>query len=67
MSNYRTTRIAAGVLFLVGAAVAFAGVLPLASDLSMAVGAADLLIGLALLVSAGRDPRRSLEGPTEVR
>jgi len=61
MSVNDSTRIAVGVLFVVGAAVAFAGVLPLDSALSMAVGVVDLLIGLGLLVSAGLGAGRTPE------
>jgi hypothetical protein len=61
MSVNDSTRIAVGVLFVVGAAVAFAGVLPLDGTLSMAVGVVDLLIGLGLLVSAGLGAGRPSE------
>lgn len=67
MSLTNTTRIAVGVVFLLGAAVSFAGVLPLASSVSTAVGVVDLLVGLALLVSAGLESRRSVEPSAEVR
>jgi hypothetical protein len=53
----RTTRIVAGLALLLGAAVLFAGLLPLGSEtVTLAVGAVDLALGLWLLVSGLRLP-----------
>lgn len=53
----RTARIVAGLAFLLGAAVLFAGLLPLGSEaVTLAVGTIDLVLGLALLASGLRLP-----------
>ena len=53
----RTTRIVVGLAFLLGAAVLFAGLLPLGSEtVTLAVGAIDLVLGLVLLASGVRLP-----------
>jgi hypothetical protein len=53
----RTLRIVAGLAFLLGAAVLFAGLLPLGSEaVTLAVGAVDLALGLWLLASGLRLP-----------
>lgn len=53
----RTLRIVAGLAFLLGAAVLFAGLLPLGSEtVTLAVGTVDLVLGLWLLASGLRLP-----------
>lgn len=53
----RTTRIVAGLAFLLGAAVLFAGLLSLGSEtVTLVVGTIDLVLGLALLASGVRLP-----------
>jgi hypothetical protein len=57
MIGNRTARIVAGLALLLGAAVLFAGLLPLGSEtVTLAVGAADLVLGLWLLASGLRLP-----------
>lgn len=53
----RTLRIVAGLALLLGAAVLFAGLLPLGSEtVTLAVGTVDLVLGLWLLASGLRLP-----------
>lgn len=53
----RRMRTVAGMALLLGAAVLFAGLVPLGSEpVTLAVGAIDLVLGLALLASGLRLP-----------